>query len=279
VEKSEPVTIKSLRASLGMNQEQFGQSLGLSKITISAYETGRLRPSTKTREKIQEVFHVTLAEDEPGPEDGLLGVQPGQACTLKQLRKSRRLSQAELAESLGLRVQTISAYERDKITPSRKVLDRIQEVYGVEIRSDRMDERDAKQKERLSAAQSRLGQNPTIAEIRTAKGLSQAEFARIIGVSAQAVSAYETGRMEPSRKTWEKIRSEFGVEHLDMRRMSMAQVLLENGEGKTVSLKQVLERIGLADEVTIWMNDQTAHWTRGEQSGSIPVYEDQENAE
>lgn len=59
----------------------------------------------------------------------------------------------------------------------------------------------------------------------------------------------------------------------------MAQVLLENGEGKTVSLKQVLERIGLADEVTIWMNDQTAHWTRGEQSGSIPVYEDQENAE
>ena len=271
-ENKAPMTIKALRTSLGMNQEAFGQSLGLSKMTISAYETGRLSVSEKTMEKVRNVYNVRLEGD--SAEKPAEETQPEPVCTFRQLRNSLRVTQGQLAEALGLRVQTISAYEREKISPSRKVIDRIQELYGVEIRSDRMEEQEAKKKEQLEKAQNGLGRNPSIVQIRMASGLSQAAFARAIGVSPQAVSAYETGRMEPSQKTWERIRDEFGVDHLDLRKITPDQVTLEFLEGKSVSMKELLEKIGPADVVTIRMIDQTAHWTRGEETGCLRIFED-----
>ena len=275
-ENGAPITIRTLRTSLGMNQEAFGQSLGLSKMTISAYETGRLAVSSKTKEKVRSVYHVSLEED--GAEKPASETLSEPIRTFRQLRNSLGITQGQLAEALGLRVQTISAYERDKISPSRKVVDKIQELYGVEIRSNRMEEQEAKKKEQLEQAQNGLGRNPSILQIRTARGLSQAAFAQAIEVSPQAVSAYETGRMEPSRKTWEKIRDVFGVDHLDLRKMTPDQVVLEFQEGKSVSVRELLERIGPADVVTIRTIDQTAHWTKGGETGSIRIFEDNQES-
>lgn len=46
----------------------------------------------------------------------------------------------------------------------------------------------------------------TIAEMRRQRfNVTQAEFARMIGVSIKSVQAYEQGRRQPSRKTVAKI--------------------------------------------------------------------------
>ena len=53
---------------------------------------------------------------------------------------------------------------------------------------------------------------PTIKELRTAQKLSQAAFAKTIGVSTASVTAYETGRVNPSEKVLGKIKEVYNVD-------------------------------------------------------------------
>ncbi len=53
--------------------------------------------------------------------------------TIRELRKAKKLTQAELAQALGIGVSTVGAYESGRAQPSAAVLAKIREVYGVEI--------------------------------------------------------------------------------------------------------------------------------------------------
>lgn len=47
-----------LRKSLGLSQEAFGQSIGVSKGCLQAYESGRCQPSLKTIKLIADVYNI-----------------------------------------------------------------------------------------------------------------------------------------------------------------------------------------------------------------------------
>ncbi len=48
--------IKKIRDKKGMSQERFGEKIGVSGKTISAYETGKVIPPIKILEKITAVY-------------------------------------------------------------------------------------------------------------------------------------------------------------------------------------------------------------------------------
>lgn len=48
-------------------------------------------------------------------------------------------------------------------------------------------------------------------ELRKSQGLSQAELARKIGISNQAISFYESGKRHPKIETWQKLADYFNV--------------------------------------------------------------------
>jgi DNA-binding transcriptional regulator YiaG len=50
-----PGFIVSLREAMGLTQEQFGQRLGVSKITVSRWECGRMRPSQSMETAIRKL--------------------------------------------------------------------------------------------------------------------------------------------------------------------------------------------------------------------------------
>lgn len=53
--------------------------------------------------------------------------------TIKQLRQKLNLSQNALAEAIGVPRSSIRNYENNICTPGSKVIDKIQEVFGVYI--------------------------------------------------------------------------------------------------------------------------------------------------
>ena len=53
--------------------------------------------------------------------------------TIKEFRLSLKLSQPKLAQALGIGVSTIGGYESGRINPSQKVIDKIKEVYGIDL--------------------------------------------------------------------------------------------------------------------------------------------------
>lgn len=50
---------------------------------------------------------------------------------LNNLRKSRKMTQSEFAEKIGVSRSTLSCYEINQRTPSVKTLQRIAEIFGV----------------------------------------------------------------------------------------------------------------------------------------------------
>jgi len=54
-ERITPGFIVSLREALGLTQEQFGRKLGVSKMTISRWECGRMRPSPSMAAAIRDL--------------------------------------------------------------------------------------------------------------------------------------------------------------------------------------------------------------------------------
>ena len=54
--------------------------------------------------------------------------------TLKQFRSSHKITQKELAAQVGVTPTTLSKYENGEWIINQAVIDRIRELYGVEIR-------------------------------------------------------------------------------------------------------------------------------------------------
>jgi transcriptional regulator with XRE-family HTH domain len=52
------INLFTLRTSLKLSQEEFGQSVGVSRGSIQAYETGRCQPSLETIKLIAEVYNI-----------------------------------------------------------------------------------------------------------------------------------------------------------------------------------------------------------------------------
>ena len=118
---------------------------------------------------------------------------------IKELRKAHKLSQAALAEKLGVTANTISQIETGRMKLSDKIADRIWDVFGVEI----FTEEEAKPVKKAKAPkleiyiQSPLGGNITPEEVaaRMPEG-TEACFVRVDQNLIWWVRGEETGAVE-----------------------------------------------------------------------------------
>lgn len=69
--------LKSLRVRFGLTQQDLANKLGVSKSTVSMYETGNRAPDFETLEAIADLFNVSL--------DSLIGAQGKSESEIKVL--------------------------------------------------------------------------------------------------------------------------------------------------------------------------------------------------
>ncbi|NLW51366.1 MAG: helix-turn-helix transcriptional regulator [Candidatus Brocadiaceae bacterium] len=192
-----PRTLKSLRKRLSLTQKDLAKLLEVSAVTVTAWESGRSRPRKANLAQI-----VTLRGMAPADVDAALGRAQAPAALkpeqLKKLRNQLAITQAALAALLSVSPASIALWEAGKAVPTRKNRAALAELAG------------------LSTADvaERLGRVPTastppasglsseqVREIRQKAGLSQRELADKLGVSANSVSNWETGRSAPRSRT------------------------------------------------------------------------------
>ena len=142
----------------------------------------------------------------------------------------------------------------------------------------------------------------TIKELRTAQKLSQAAFAKTIGVSTASVAAYEAGRVNPSEKVLEKIREVYNVdlspkpakkakaakpaaEKPKAKRAGKAkaeknapaqsektEIIIQSPLGGTITPEEIIAKVGAVDKVYIRVDENKAYWVKGEETGSIDLW-------
>jgi len=125
------------------------------------------------------------------PADAAEEIGPFSPADLKSMRERFDLTQQELAKLLDVSPVTITAWETGKSRPRQHNLRRIAALCQ-------------KEQSEVDAALGRARVpdlcGDDVKRLRTALGLSQMVLAELIGVSAAAVTAWETGKTSPSRE-------------------------------------------------------------------------------
>lgn len=198
-------TPRGLRERFDLTQEELAKLLQVSSVTITAWESGKSRPRRANFAQI-----VTLRNMDQAQVDAALGRAPAPAVVKagqwKRLRKRLSLTQAELARLMGVSVASVTSWEAGKAAPGRESRRALADLA-------RLSRKEADQ--RLGRASSALGPGPRAAgpristaeikAIRQRAGLSQRSLAKLLKVSVNSVSNWETGRSSPRRATVEKI--------------------------------------------------------------------------
>jgi transcriptional regulator with XRE-family HTH domain len=126
---------------------------------------------------------------------------------IMEVRKSMNMTQAQLAEEVGVTGGAISQFEKGTTKPTLVMLQKLTDVLGIDLVLMTSDSKSYVRQEDLHPRS--LGAK--IEEARKKMKLSQAALADLVGVSRASISLYETGGGKPSLKVLESLADALGL--------------------------------------------------------------------
>ena len=180
--------------------------------------------------------------------------------TIKEFRQSQGLSQPKLAKALGIGVSTVGGYETGKINPSQKVLDKIREVYGVDLNAP--EAAPAKKAARKAAPKAEAKAAPAKKAAKPAK----AEKAAKAEKPAKAAAPKKPAKAEkPAKAAAPKkpVRS---------RAKKETDIIIQSPLGGEITLTDILAKVGDVDRVYVRVDQNAAYWVKGEASGAVNLW-------
>ncbi|TYP51672.1 helix-turn-helix domain-containing protein [Thermosediminibacter litoriperuensis] len=181
--------IRNFRRKRNMSLQELARRAELSVSYLSEIERGKKQPSLEAIEKLATALNISKnALFEPEPTENRSSRSIGDRIAL--LRQEKGISLSELAGKAGISATYLCQIEKGNALPSLSTLKAIAGALGMNAQD-------------LMAATSHVGYK--IKKIRQERGLTQAELARKAGVSTGLIGQIESGRVEPSIKTLEKI--------------------------------------------------------------------------
>ena len=124
--------IKRRRLRLGMSCRKLARVIDVHYTTVNHWEKG-IMPSIKMLPKLARALHVTEMEllypsDDEYPESKL---NEKVVQEIKRLRLSRKITQEEFAEKVGVTWSTVARWETGEVAPAIKYLPKFAEILGV----------------------------------------------------------------------------------------------------------------------------------------------------
>ena len=168
--------------------------------------------------------------------------------TIKEFRQSQGLSQPKLAKALGIGVSTIGGYETGKINPSQKVLDKIQEVYGVDLSAS--EAAPAKKTRKKAAPKAEVKAAP-------AKKAPKAEKAEAKAAPKKAPKAEKPAA--PKKPARSRAKKE-------------TDIIVQSPLGGEITVSDILAKVGDVDRVYVRVDQNAAYWVKGEASGAVNLW-------
>lgn len=176
--------------------------------------------------------------------------------TIKELRASLNLSQNAFAKKLGIGVSTVGSYENGRIKPSQKLIDKIKEVFDIDLNGAAPAEETAAPVAEEKKAEKKTRKAP-------AKKVKKAEEKK-----AEPAPVEEEKKAEPALVEEEKKAEPAPVAE----EKKAAEIIIQSPMGGEISPEAILAKIGEADKVYIRVDENKAYWVRGEESGSVDLW-------
>ena len=186
--------------------------------------------------------------------------------TIKEFRLSQKLSQVDFAAALGISVSTERSYEYGVHKPSGKVIEKIKEVYGVD----------------LNAPETAVAETDPIVEEKPARrGRKKKDAAEAAPVPAVEENTEEvTAKPKRGRKKAEPAPVDESL--LQMQNDADAAVhaifdakgtvIIQSPMGGEIDVNEILAKVGPVDKVYVRVDQNAAYWVRGDESGAVNLW-------
>ncbi len=165
--------------------------------------------------------------------------------TIKEFRQSQGLSQPKLAKALGIGVSTVGGYETGKINPSQKVLDKIREVYGVDLNAP---------------------------EAAPAKKAARKAAPKAEAKAAPAKKAAKPAKAEKAAKAEKPAKAAAPKKPVRSRAKKETDIIIQSPLGGEITLTDILAKVGDVDRVYVRVDQNAAYWVKGEASGAVNLW-------
>ena len=181
------------------------------------------------------------------------------AAAIKALRTAQHLSQAAFAESIGLKTNTVSAYEQGRIKPSETALAKIKEVYGAldapiasetapAVEESKPAQKKPTRKKKDEEAEQPAPKKPTKRGKKAAPAVEEAK-------------PVEEKKPRGKKKAEAAPKKDDGV-----------VVVIQSPMGGSITPEEIIKKTGPVDAVYIRVDENKAYWVRGEETGSVDLW-------
>lgn len=179
--------------------------------------------------------------------------------TIKEFRLSQKLSQVDFAAALGISVSTERSYEYGVREPNVKVIEKIKEVYGVDLNAPAVEEKSAKR-----------GRKKKDADAETTPAVEEK-----VG---ETLAKPKRGRKKKEQPTHAPVDESL----LQMQNDADAAVhalfdakgtvIIQSPMGGEIDVNEILAKVGPVDKVYVRVDQNAAYWVRGDESGAVNLW-------
>lgn len=198
--------IKRIREARGLSVTQLAQEVGIPDACLEEVESDKRRLGNQTLKKLALALNMD--------EDHFTGFQQGTGekveketgeyisysagRKLRQVREEIGLTLVECGKKAGISYTHISEIERGNVCPSLKTLDKLAFALGKPVSF-------------FLKSESPITLGERVRKLREAQGLTQVKLAAQVGISDSLIAQVETGKVQPSLNTLEKMAEALGV--------------------------------------------------------------------
>ena len=121
--------IKAMRKIRGLTQKELAEKCSMADSAVRKYESGKIVPKIEMLKRIADALEMPVGAFLPS-----MGLGESTGSRIKIARERQGVTQAELAEKMGVTPQTISQYERNIINPKPETIKKFADALGVDAR-------------------------------------------------------------------------------------------------------------------------------------------------
>ena len=194
--------------------------------------------------------------------------------TIKEFRLSQKLSQVDFAAALGISVSTERSYEYGVHKPSVKVIEKIKEVYGVDLNATET---------AVAEAAPIVEEKPVVEEKPSRRGRKKKD------ADAETTPAVEekVGETLAKPKRGRKKKEQPAPAPIDESLLQMqndadaavhalfdakSAVIIQSPMGGEIDVNEILAKVGPVDKVYVRVDQNAAYWVRGDESGAVNLW-------
>ena len=188
--------------------------------------------------------------------------------TIKEFRLSQKLSQVDFAAALGISVSTERSYEYGVRELSGKVIEKIKEVYGVDLNAPETAVAEAAPI--VEEKPARRGRKKKDADAETTPAVEE-KVGETLAKPKRGRKKKEQPTPSPVDESLLKMQNDADAA-VHALFDAKGTVIIQSPMGGEIDVNEILAKVGPVDKVYVRVDQNAAYWVRGDESGAVNLW-------